>query len=71
MTTMTHEPADADAQLRTLVHALRTPLTIVEGFADVLANRGDEMSAEDRAEYADRIHEAAQEMRGLLDGVRP
>ena len=68
---MTRETADAEAQLRTLVHALRTPLTIVEGFADALATRGDQMSAEDRAEYVERIHEAAQEMRGLLDGVRP
>jgi K+-sensing histidine kinase KdpD len=67
---MTSESADADTQLRTLVHALRTPLTIVEGFSDALATRGDQMSAEDRAEYVERIHEAAQEMRDLLDGVR-
>jgi hypothetical protein len=33
--------------------------------------RGDEMSDADRAEYVARIHEAAVEMRGLLDGVRP
>ena len=67
---MTSESADAETQLRTLVHALRTPLTIVEGFSDALATRADQMSAEDRAEYVDRIHEAAQEMRDLLDGVR-
>jgi K+-sensing histidine kinase KdpD len=67
---MTRETADAAAQLRTLVHALRTPLTIVEGFADVLSTRGDQMSVEDRAEYVERIHEAALEMRDLLDGVR-
>ena len=67
---MTHEAADADAQLRTLVHALRTPLTIVEGFADALARRGEEMSREERAEYVERIGEAAREMRELLDGVR-
>jgi K+-sensing histidine kinase KdpD len=53
---MTRETADAEAQLRTLVHALRTPLTIVEGFADALATRGDQMSAADRAEYVERIH---------------
>jgi len=67
---MSHETADADAQLRTLVHALRTPLTIVEGFADALATRGDQMSEEDRAEYVERIGDAAREMRDLLDGVR-
>jgi K+-sensing histidine kinase KdpD len=67
---MAHQPADADAQLRTLVHALRTPLTIVEGFADALHTRGDRMSPEDRAEYVERIGDAAREMRDLLDGVR-
>jgi K+-sensing histidine kinase KdpD len=67
---MTHETADADAQLRTLVHALRTPLTIVEGFANALATRGDAMSEEDRTEYVERIGDAAREMRELLDGVR-
>ena len=67
---MQHETGDADTQLRTLVHALRTPLTIVEGFADALATRGDQMSPEDRAEYVERIGDAAREMRDLLDGVR-
>ena len=67
---MTNESADAGAQLGTLVHALRTPLTIVEGFADALARRGEEMSVEERAEYVERIGDAAREMRELLDGVR-
>jgi K+-sensing histidine kinase KdpD len=67
---MSNETADADAQLRSLVHALRTPLTIVEGFADALAHRGEAMSDADRAEYVERIGDAAREMRELLDGVR-
>jgi signal transduction histidine kinase len=62
--------AEHDDRLGTLVHALRTPLTIVEGFADALARRGDEMSGEERAEYLERIGEAAREMRELLDGAR-
>ena len=62
--------ADAEERLRALVHALRTPLTIVEGFADALARRGEEMSREERAEYVERIGDAAREMRELLDGVR-
>ena len=66
---MTNETDDADARLRTLVHALRTPLTIVEGFADALVRRGDEMSGEERAEYVERIGEAAREMAELLDGA--
>ena len=67
---MTNETADANAQLRTLVHALRTPLTIVEGFADALVKRGDQMSPEEHSEYIERIGDAAREMRDLLDGVR-
>ncbi len=62
-------PAEADA-LGALVHALRTPLMIVEGFSDALVRRGDAMTAEERAEYAQRINEASAEMRGLLDGAR-
>jgi signal transduction histidine kinase len=62
--------ADAETQLRTLVHALRTPLTIVEGFADALVSRAEGMPADERAEYAERIGDAAREMRDLLDGVR-
>ena len=58
-----------DAALRSLVHALRTPLTIVEGFADALVRRGEQMSVEERAEYAERIGDAAREMRALLDGT--
>ncbi len=64
-------PAEGDdRRLSTLVHALRTPLTIVEGFADALARRGEEMSPEERADYLERIGDAAREMRELLDGVR-
>ena len=61
--------ADADAELRSLVHALRPPLTIVEGFADLLARRGDELSPEERAAHARRIAGAAGEMRALLDAA--
>jgi K+-sensing histidine kinase KdpD len=60
-----------DDRLGWLVHALRTPLTIVEGFADALSSRGAQMSEEERAEYLERIGEAAREMRDLLDGARP
>jgi signal transduction histidine kinase len=56
-----------DADLRTLVHDLRTPLTIVEGFSDLLLRRGVELDASQRDEYAGRIAAAAREMRELLD----
>jgi K+-sensing histidine kinase KdpD len=57
---------DADA-LRALVHDLRTPLTIVEGFSDLLVRRGAELAPEQRDEYAQRIADAARELRTLVD----
>jgi signal transduction histidine kinase len=60
----------ADDELHTLVHDLRTPLTIVEGFSDLLVRRGEELPAAVRDEYVRRIASAAGEMRELLDRTR-
>ena len=57
----------ADDALRALVHDLRAPLTVVEGFSDLLARRADELAAAEREEYVGRIAAAAREMRELLD----
>ena len=57
----------ADDELRTLVHDLRTPLTLVEGFSDLLARRADDLPAAERDDYLRRIVDAAREMRALLD----
>jgi signal transduction histidine kinase len=58
---------DAEARRR-LRHDLRTPLTIVAGFAEVLA--GDRaISDADRREFASRIQDAAGEIRRLIDGA--
>ena len=54
-------------ELRTLVHDLRTPLTIVAGFSDLLVRRGAELEPEQREEYAQRIAEAARELRAIID----
>ena len=59
-----------DDELRKLVHDLRTPLTVVEGFARMLERGEGKLSAEDRAEFLSRILEAAQQMSEILDGVR-
>ena len=54
---------------RQLRHDLRTPLTIVTGFAEILA--GDRpVSDEDRRDYAQRIVAAADEIRQLLDAAK-
>jgi K+-sensing histidine kinase KdpD len=56
-------------ELRTLVHDLRTPLTLVSGFSDLLVRRADDLSEPERDEYVRRIADAAREMRELLDRV--
>ena len=51
---------------RRLRHDLRTPLTIVAGFAEVLA-ADRQISDRDRREFATRIQDAAGEIRKLID----
>jgi signal transduction histidine kinase len=58
---------DAETRRR-LRHDLRTPLTIVAGFAEVLAAERP-VSEADRRDYASRIVTAAQEIRQLLDSA--
>jgi signal transduction histidine kinase len=58
----------SDDDRRRVRHDLRTPLTIVTGFAEVLA--GDRpVSDDDRRDYARRILEAGQEIRTMLDAL--
>ena len=61
------EDADPDRRRR-LRHDLRTPLTIVSGFAEVLAAERP-ISDADRREYASRIHAAAIEIGELVDAL--
>jgi K+-sensing histidine kinase KdpD len=56
-------------ELRALVHDLRTPLTLVSGFSDLLVRRAEDLPAPERDEYVRRIADAAREMRELLDRV--
>jgi signal transduction histidine kinase len=58
---------DAEARRR-LRHDLRTPLTIVAGFAEVLGT-DRVISDADRREFASRIQEAAGEIRRLIDAA--
>lgn len=57
-----------DESRRRLRHDLRTPLTIVTGFAEVLAS-DKPISDEHRREYAQRIQAAAEELRTMLDDL--
>jgi signal transduction histidine kinase len=55
-----------EEERRRLRHDLRSPLTIVAGFAEVLA-ADKPIPDESRREYAERIVTAAQELRRMLD----
>lgn len=55
-------------QRRRLRHDLRTPLTIVAGFAEVLA-ADRPISDADRREFATRIQDAAAEIRRMIDST--
>lgn len=60
-----------DERIARLVHDLRTPLTIVLGFSDMLRKRGDDLTAEQRAEFLARVDDAAKDLKRILDGQRP
>lgn len=64
------EPDDPDARLAKLVHDLRSPLMVADGFAQLLARDTGALSAEQRADFAGRIAEAMEDMRALLDAAR-
>jgi signal transduction histidine kinase len=57
-----------DDERRQLRHDLRTPLTIVTGFSEVLA-ADRPISDAARRDYAARIHDAAEELREMLDAL--
>ena len=56
----------SDDELRRLVHDLRSPLAVIDGFAGLLVS-DPELPDDKRADYTRRISEAAAEMRALLD----
>jgi signal transduction histidine kinase len=63
-------PDGRDERLVRLMHDLRTPLTIVSGFTEMLLRRWDEIEAEQRRDFLERIDEGAREMRAILDAER-
>ena len=62
---MTLEPGDA--RVAALVHDLRGPLAVVEGFATLLARDAGGLTPEQRGDYARRAAAAAAELRERLD----
>jgi signal transduction histidine kinase len=70
MTSQDAWPDDPHERLARLVHDLRTPLTIVQGFAELLDRGGDKLDDARRTEYLGRISQAGREMRDILDAER-
>jgi len=64
------ETGEAEDRLVKLVHDLRTPLTIVTGFAELLSRQRDTLTEEQRESYIGRIAAAAKEMGEILDAER-
>ena len=62
---MSDAPSDEDRRRR-LRHDLRSPLTIIIGFAELLASEKP-IAETTRREYAARIQAAAIELRTMLD----
>jgi signal transduction histidine kinase len=52
-----------------VAHKLRTPIAVVQGFADLLQRDDGRLTEEQRRDYADRIIGAAGEMREILDAA--
>ena len=59
---------DGDDPLGRIVHDLRSPLAVVDGFAGLLAR--EDLEPAKRIDYAQRIADAAAEMRALLDDAQ-
>ena len=57
-----------DAFLSQISHELRTPMTSIRAFSEILRDT-DEMEADDQSRYASIIHDEAQRLTRLLDDL--
>ena len=63
------DPPDPDERLAKLVHDLRSPLMVADGFAQLLARDEGKLTPEQRADFAGRVQSAMADMRSLLDAA--
>lgn len=59
-------PDDREALWSALAHDLKTPLSVIVGYAELLRARDDEAT---RREAAERILEAAEQLRREIDAL--
>ena len=62
-------PDDTPDGIAKLRHDLRTPLTVVIGFAEILSGERP-ITDDERRDYAQRVLSAGIEMRELIDSAR-
>jgi signal transduction histidine kinase len=62
-------PDDTPDGMAKLRHDLRTPLTVVIGFAEILSGERP-LTDDERRDYAQRVLSAGIEMRELIDSAR-
>ena len=65
---LTRLSVQKDAFLSQISHELRTPMTSIRAFSDIMRASG-EMSAEDRTRFAGIIHDEAERLSRLLDDL--
>ena len=63
--------SDDTDTIRRLIHDLRSPLAVVEGFATMLARDDGNLTAEQRRDFAQRAADGAADMRRMLDEAAP
>lgn len=63
-------PEDPGERITRLVHDLRTPLTIVQGFAELLQRNAATLDDGRLDEYLARIIQASCELKEILDAER-
>ena len=63
------EERTPDEVRQRLIHDLRSPLAIVDGFSALLERDDGTLTPEQRTDFAGRIRAAAAEMRAALDRV--
>jgi signal transduction histidine kinase len=58
-----------DEFLSLVSHELKTPITTALGNAEILRNRADQLSVEDRQGAVEDIHESAQRLSAIIDNL--